>query len=71
VLPTGKEKVVKILMEGETQIYDAVNRDQSIEINTYRKIGVGILAFNNWGVYRNTGIEDNDWYNGHYRELDI
>lgn len=71
VLPTGKEKIVKILMEGETQIYDAINRDQSIEINTYRKIGVGILAFNNWGVYRNTGIEANDWYNGNHRELDV
>ena len=43
-------------MEGETQIYDAVNRDQSIEVNTYRKIGVGILAFNNWGIYQNTSI---------------
>jgi hypothetical protein len=71
VLPTGKEKVVKILMEGETQIYDAINRDQSIEINTYRKIGVGILAFNNWGVYRNSGIADENWYNGDHRDLDV
>lgn len=62
VLPTGKEKVVKIAMEGNTQIYDATNRDQSIEINTYKKIGVGILAYNNWGVYQNTGITANDWY---------
>ena len=54
ILPSGKEKVVKVIMEGETQIYDAVNRDQSIEINTYRKVGVGILAFNNWGVYHIT-----------------
>ena len=62
VLPSGKEKVVKILMEGETQIYDAVNRDQSIEVNTYRKIGVGILAFNNWGIYVNTDIPADNWY---------
>lgn len=62
VLPTGKEKVVKIAMEGNTQIYDATNRDQSIEINTYKKIGVGILAYNNWGVYQNTSITVNDWY---------
>jgi hypothetical protein len=62
VLPTGKEKVVKIAMEGNTQIYDATNRDQSIEINTYKKIGVGILAYNNWGVYQNTGISAADWY---------
>ena len=62
VLPSGKEKIVKILMEGQTQIYDAVNRDQSIEVNTYRKIGVGILAFNNWGIYKNTGIDASNWY---------
>jgi hypothetical protein len=62
VLPSGKEKVVKILMEGETQIYDAVNRDQSIEVNTYRKIGVGILAFNNWGVYKAEDIPADNWY---------
>ena len=62
VLPTGKEKVVKILIEGQTQIYDTVNRDQSIEINTYRKIGVGILAYNNWCVYQNDKIDAANWY---------
>ena len=62
ILPTGKEKVVKVLMEGQTQIWDAVNRDQSIEVNTYRMIGVGILAFNNWGVYQNDKIDATNWY---------
>ena len=62
VLPSGKEKIVKIAMEGGTQMYDVVNPDQSIEIHTYRKIGVGILAFNNWGVYKNTGIDAGNWY---------
>ena len=62
VLPSGKEKVVKVLMEGQTQIWDAVNRDQSIEVNTYRMIGVGILAFNNWGVYQNDQINADNWY---------
>ena len=62
ILPTGKEKVVKVLMEGATQIYDAVNRDQSIEVNTYRMIGVGILAFNNWGIYQNKQINADNWY---------
>ena len=62
VLPSGKEKVVKIAMEGGTQMYDVVNPDQSLEIHTYRKIGVGILAFNNWGIYQNTGIDASNWY---------
>ena len=62
ILPSGKEKIVKIAMEGGTQMYDVVNPDQSIEIHTYRKIGVGILAFNNWGIYKNTGINADNWY---------
>ena len=69
ILPTGADKIVKIVMEGNTQIYDAVNRDQSIEVNTYRKVGVGILAYNNWGVYENDDIDDSDWYNS--AELDL
>lgn len=64
VLPTGREKVVKVVMEGQTQMYDFTNRDQSIEVMTYRKVGVGILAYNNWGIYQNTGISASDWYNG-------
>ena len=71
ILPSGKEKIVKVLMEGETQIYDAVNRDQSIEINTYRKVGVGILAFNNWGIYQNTSISDTNWYNNDVLGVDV
>lgn len=58
VLPTGGEKVVKVVFEGETQMYDAVNRDQSMEIYTYKKLGVGIMTYNNWGIYQNTGIVD-------------
>ena len=50
ILPAGKEKIVKVLIEGATQMYDVVNPDQSIEVHTYKKIGVGILTFNNWCV---------------------
>ena len=62
ILPTGKEKVVKVLMEGQTQIWDYVNADQSVEVNTYRKIGVGVLTYNNWGIYQNTAISAANWY---------
>jgi hypothetical protein len=62
VLPSGKEKVVKIAMEGDTQMYDVKNPDNSLEIHTYRMIGVGILAFNNWGVYQNEDIPADNWY---------
>ena len=56
VLPTGGERVVKVVFEGQTQMYDFVNRDQSMEIHTYRKLGTAILAYHNWAIYKNKGI---------------
>ena len=56
VLPPGGETVVKVVFEGNTQMYDFVNRDQSMEIHTYRKLGTAILTYHNWGIYKNTGI---------------
>lgn len=56
VLPTGNERVVKVVFEGNTQIYDFVNRDQSMEIHTYRKLGTAILTYHNWGIYKNGGV---------------
>lgn len=56
VLPAGKEKVVKVVLEGETQIHDFTNRDNSMEIHTYKKMGCAILTHYNWGIYQNTGI---------------
>ena len=66
ILPAGKEKVVKVLMEGQSQIWDYVNKDQSIEINNYRMVGVGILTFNDWAIAHRTGdAEDKSIvYNG-------
>ena len=56
VLPAGKEKIVKVVFEGKTQMYDWQNKDQSMEIDTYRKLGVGIEAYHYWCVYKNTDI---------------
>lgn len=58
VLPAGKEKVVKIVLEGNTQVYDWTNKDQSMEIHTYKKMGAAILTHHNWGIYQNTSIPD-------------
>ena len=62
VLPSGKEKVVKVVLEGQTQIHDFTNRDNSMEIHVYRKIGTAILTQHNWGIYQNTSITQT--YNG-------
>lgn len=66
VLPAGKERIVKVTMEGETQIHDFKNRDNSMEIHLYKKIGVGIMTYNNWGVYVNTGISLEGWEEGNH-----
>jgi hypothetical protein len=56
VLPTGGEKVVKVVLEGETQIKDHENYDNSMEIHVWKKMGCGILSYNNWGIYKNEAI---------------
>ena len=61
VLPAGKEKVVKIVFEGNTQVWDLKNPDNSMEIHTYKKMGAAILTHHNWGIYQNTSIPDNSY----------
>lgn len=56
VFPTGGEKVVKIVFEGDTVIDETKCKDRSLEMNVYKKIGVAILTHHNWGIYQNTGI---------------
>ena len=56
ILPTGGEKVVKVVLEGATQINDFKNRDNSMEVYAYKKMGCGILTHHNWAIYQNTGI---------------
>jgi hypothetical protein len=60
ILPAGKEKIVKVLLEGATQMYDHKNPDQSIEIHTYKKIGVGMLTYNNSAVARRVVSDGSD-----------
>lgn len=62
IFPTGGEKVVKIVLEGPTQVDDFKNRDRSIEIEAYKKVGVAILTNHNWCVYENTTLADTDNY---------
>ena len=56
VLPAGKEKVVKVVFEGNTQVRDLNNTDGSMEIHTYKKMGAAILTHHNWGIYQNTSL---------------
>ena len=58
VMPAGQERVVKIVLEGDLQMNSWVNKDWSIEIQFYKKYGVGMLYFNNWGIYKDTSLSE-------------
>ncbi len=62
VLPSGNEKVVKVVLEGPTIMRDYENRDGSMEFYAEKKIGTAILTYYNWGIYKNEGI-DQTYYN--------
>lgn len=56
IMPTGGERVVKVVLEGPTQVRDWENKDGSMEIHFYKKMGAAILAHHNWAIYQNTAI---------------
>lgn len=60
VFPTGGEKVVKLVFEGDTIIDDFKCKDRSLEMNVYKRIGVAILTHHNWGIYENDAIPQTD-----------
>ena len=62
VIPSGKEKIVKVGMEGDSYFREWENRDNSMELQAYEKIGVGIVSTPNyWGIYYNAGINAGGW----------
>ena len=58
VMPAGAEKVVKVVLEGSTQIRDHENKDNSMEVYAWKKMGCAILHHNNWCIYDNTSLTD-------------
>jgi hypothetical protein len=57
VIPAGKERIVKVAYEGQTIVEDYKNRDNSMEIQAYKKLAVGIVSTpNSWCMYQNTAI---------------
>ena len=53
VMPTGGEKVVKVVFEGGTIVNDfgQLPGDYSMEMMMYKKFGTAILYTNTWGIY--------------------
>ena len=58
IMPGGAEKVVKVVLEGQTQIRDHENKDNSMEVYAWKKMGCAILTYHNWAMYENTGLTD-------------
>ena len=58
VFPAGSERVVKVVVEGATQIRDHENKDNSMEVYAWKKMGCAILHHNNWCIYWNNSIAD-------------
>lgn len=58
ILPTNGDKIVKVVLEGDTQINDFKNKDRSMEIHFYKKMGVALTHDRNWAIIRNTGIDN-------------
>lgn len=62
ILPAGKERLVKVAFEGNTIVDEWKNRDRSMEIQVYKKMGVALVGSPHyWGIYQNTSVEATGW----------
>ena len=65
VIPSGKEKLMKVCFEGSPYIreWDDHEGDNSIVVQAYAKIGVGMYTSPNyWGIYYNSALDqDSGW----------
>lgn len=62
VIPSGKEKLVKVGMEGESFFKEYDNRDNNTVLQAYKKVGVAMVGTPNyWGIYYNSGIDAQGW----------
>jgi hypothetical protein len=67
IFPSGREKPVKIVIEGPTQVDDWQHRDRSFEIEAYQRVGVAILTNYDWCIYVNTELQDAELYPTKYQ----
>lgn len=66
ILPTGGEKIVKVVFEGDTHVKTVEDEDWTMEFRTYKKLGMAIHSYNNWAMYKNTSISQDVFYDGTY-----
>ena len=56
IMPAGKEKPVKIGIEGGTLIDEQRLQDGSVEVQAQHMFDVAVVANNYWAIYRNTEL---------------
>lgn len=63
ILPGGKEKLIRLGMEGDTHVREYSNKgDESMEIQLSKRLGVAMVApVHAWGMVENTGIQATGW----------
>jgi hypothetical protein len=65
VLPSGKEKIIKMAFEGSPYFreWNDHEGDNQITLQGYVKVGVGLFSMPNyWGIYYNSALdEDSGW----------
>ena len=72
VIPTGKEKLVKLVFEGNSYFreWDDHEGDNSITIQAYTKVGVAVVATPNyWGIYYNSSLNAGSGWETYNRTL--
>ena len=64
VIPAGKEKIVKLVFEGQPYFEEWKHEgDNSVTLQAYTKVGVAVVtAPNYWGIYYNSAIDSNNEY---------
>ena len=70
VIPTGKEKMIKLIFEGNSYFreWDDHEGDNSITLQAYTKVGLALVSpLNFWGIYYNSALDTNtNWATYNY-----
>lgn len=72
VIPTGKEKLIKLVFEGNSYFreWDDHEGDNSITIQAYAKAGLAIVSTPNyWGIYYNKALDADSGWEGYNEAL--
>ena len=62
VIPTGKEKMIKLIFEGNSYFreWNDHEGDNSIVLQAYTKVGLALVSpLNFWGIYYNSSLDTN------------